>query len=114
MHGFTAKMEREASPRPEPPGPLGLIVVAVLCLPPAWLFGMSAATTVLFAAAAVATRAARNHRRVQQSLRVAAITIFLSFAQLTVIGAFPPVERIVFFGVLASVAMWFYETAATS
>jgi hypothetical protein len=99
-----------AWPAPEPPGVVGLAVVALLAAAPAWFFGMSVATTALFAAACVATRAARNHRRTQQTLRVVAITVFLSYAQLTVVGAYPPAARLVFFGVLTSAAMWFYET----
>jgi hypothetical protein len=73
---------------------------------------MSMPATALFAAACVATRAARNRRRVQQALRVAAITVFLSFAQLTIINAFPPAWRIVFWGLIAAAAMWFYESIA--
>jgi hypothetical protein len=108
---FTIKLaERPEPPVPEPPGPIGLAVVAALAIPPAWFLGMPAAAIALFTAAAVATRAARNHRRVQQTLRVVAVTVFLSYAQLTIIGAFPPLDRLVFFGAISAVAMWFYET----
>ena len=111
MERFTVLGERPDPPKPEPPGPIGIAVVAAAAVPPAWFFGMPTATIVLFVAACVATRAARNHRRLQQSLRVVAITVFLAYAQLTIIGAFPPAVRIVFFGVLTAALMWFYETA---
>jgi hypothetical protein len=73
---------------------------------------MPTATIAVFVAACVATRAARNHRRLQQTLRVVAITVFLGHAQLTIIGALPPLARLVFFGALTAAAVWFYETAA--
>ena len=110
MERFTIKLEREPALPPDPPSVLSLVVVGALAVPPAWFWGMGVGVTALFALACIATRAARNHRRVQQTLRVAAITIFLSYAQLTIIGAFPPVDRIVFFAAITGAAMWFYET----
>jgi hypothetical protein len=70
---------------------------------------MHAATTALFAAACVATRAAWSRRRLQQTLRVAAATIYLSFAELTFTVAFPPLARIVFYGVLVGAIVALYE-----
>jgi hypothetical protein len=88
-----------------------LAVVAALAAAPAWFFGMSATTAVLFVAAAVATRAARRHRRVQQTRRVVAATVFLSFAEVTFMIAFPPVDRLVFFGAIVGAAIALYESA---
>ena len=88
-----------------------LALVGALAAPPAWLLGMSPATCALFVAACVATRAARNRRALQQTLRVAAIALFLSFAEVTFMVAFPPVVRLVFFAALAGGAVALYEWA---
>ena len=98
-------------PDPEPPGLIGLAVVAVLAVPPAWLFGMGFGTTTLFVLGCVATRAARNHRLLQQTLRVAAATVYCSFAELTFTVAFPPAVRLVFYGVLIGTIVALYEWA---
>jgi len=58
-------------------------------------------TTVLF----VATRATRSRRRVHQALRVVAIAVFLSFAEVTFMLAFPPVVRLAFSGAIAGTAV---------
>jgi hypothetical protein len=110
MERFTVLAAPPDPPKPEPPSVVGLAVAAAIAVPPAWFLGIPTPVIPLFALACVATRAARNHRRVQQSLRVVAITVFLGYAQLTIIGAFPPTARLVFFGVLTATAMWFYET----
>jgi hypothetical protein len=98
-------------PEPEPPGLLGLAVVAALAVPPAWLFGMGRGTTALFVVGCVATRAAKNHRWLQQTLRVAAATIYFSYAELTFTVAFPPIVRLVFYGVIIGAVVALYEWA---
>ena len=100
---------RREWPDPEPASLRSLAAVALLAAAPAWLFGLPFAAAALWVIAAVATRAARNHRRLQQTLRVAAATVFLSFAELTFTVAFPPVVRLVFYGVLVGAVILLYE-----
>ena len=96
-------------PAPPRPGTGSLVAVALLAAAPALAFGMTPSTTLLFVACSVATRAARSRRRLQQALRVAAATVFFSFAELTFVVAFPPAVRLVFFGVLIGAVVLLYE-----
>jgi hypothetical protein len=107
---FTVRMPQEERPRPASAGVVGLAVVALLAAGPGWFFGMSTRWNALFVVACVATRAAKNHRRLQQTLRVAAATLFLSFAEVTFLVAFPAVDRIVCFGAIVGTAVVFYES----
>ena len=108
---FRAKPPREW-PEPEPPGLVGLAVVGVLAASLARLFDMGFAFGALFAAGCVATRAARNHRRVQQTLRPLTVALFLTYGPVTIATPFPPSWRFVFYGVIAGSAVCLYEWAA--
>jgi uncharacterized membrane protein YccC len=109
---FTVRLPRPEPPAPDPPGPLGLAVVGVLAGALAYLFSMPSLTGPAFVAGAVATRAARNHRRLQQTLRVATASVFFTYGPVTVATPFPPTWRLVFFATLIGGAIALYEWSA--
>ena len=103
-------------PAPEPPGLLGLAVVGLLGVGAAALFDMPLGWPLplgaLFAAGCVATRAACNHRRVQQTLRPLTAAFFFAFGLPTIVTAYPPTVRFVFYAVLLCSGVWLYEWSA--
>ena len=103
-----AKPRREW-PAPEPAGVFGLTVVGLLAAGLAYLFDMPFPTGPAFVALCVATRAARNRRRLQQTLRTVAAAVFFTYGPVTIVTAFAPAVRLVFFSVLVGSALALYE-----